>query len=117
MFGRKERKTPFQREVDDKLEAMRDDCIALFIDSGLSQDDIHERGGPTPKTISRWLYKETRFPRATTIISFVSAVGADLVVVGRSSAVLEATREARLGLDVALVGRPRMPRKKAHARA
>jgi hypothetical protein len=62
MFGRSERKTPFQREQNQKLENLRDDCIALFINSGLTQKQIHERGGPTPTTISKWLYGETHFP-------------------------------------------------------
>jgi hypothetical protein len=60
MFGRSERKTPFQREQNQKLENLRDDCIALFIDSGYTQKQIHERGGPTPATISKWLYGETQ---------------------------------------------------------
>ena len=64
-----------QREQLEALEDMRDDCIALFVNSGLRQKDIHERGGPTPGTISKWLYKETFFPRYSTIDSFLRAMG------------------------------------------
>lgn len=80
MFGRKERKTPFKREPLTDLEDLRDDCIALFQNSGLTQKEIHARGGPTPHTISKWLYKETVFPRLDTIRAFVQALGGNLVI-------------------------------------
>lgn len=113
MFGRKERRTPFQRETSDRLEALRDDCIALFINSGLTQQEIHARGGPTPATISKWLYKETMFPRMNTIISFAAALGGDLVIMGRAGADQLRGRPVheRLDLDTPFAGRPRMPRK------
>jgi transcriptional regulator with XRE-family HTH domain len=113
MFGRSERKTPFQREQNQKLEHLRDDCIALFINSGLTQKQIHERGGPTPATISKWLYGETHFPRYASIEAFLLALGHELVPV--SSAVAQELRNKGRGIylniDVSFVGRPKMPKK------
>lgn len=113
MFHRKGRRTPFQREQDEKLEQMRDDCIAVFIDSGLTQKQIHERGGPTPQTISKWLYGETHFPRYASIESFLAALGHELMPV--SSRVAQEMRQKGrnfyLNVDVSFVGRPKMPRK------
>ena len=108
-FGRKGRRTPLVREQLEKLEDMRDDCIALFINSKLTQKDIYERGGPTPGTISKWLYKETFFPRYSTIDSFLRALGYALtpVALGQETA---AYRHARLGLPSNVV--PLMPAKK-----
>lgn len=119
MFGRKQRKTPFTREQDAALEDLRDDCIALFINSGLTQKQLHERGGPTPQTTSKWLYKETQFPRYSTIESFAYACGygltlAPLTAIARAH---EQPIARRLGLDIALAGRPRMPAKKRKVRS
>lgn len=85
MFGHKERINPLQKELDEDLENMRDDCIALFLNSGLTQQQIYERGGPTPKTISKWLYKETRFPRISTIQSFAKVFGMKLIILKANS--------------------------------
>lgn len=78
MFGRKQRKHNYRREPRVDLEDMRDDCIALFLNSGMRQVDITASGGPTPQTISKWLYKETTFPRLDTIRSFLRAMNYDL---------------------------------------
>jgi hypothetical protein len=114
MFGRKGPKRRWKREPLANLEDMRDDCIALFINSGLTQQQAHERGGPTPNTISKWLYKETRFPRLDTMRALILALGCDFVIMAadqaaayRSSAIGD-----RLGLDVALLGQPRMPQRR-----
>lgn len=117
MFHRKPRRTPFQREQDNKLENLRDDCIALFIDSGFTQKQIHERGGPTPTTISKWLYAETHFPRYSSIESFLLALGHELMPVSSSvAAELRAKgRSTYLNVDVGFAGRPRMPAKKRKA--
>lgn len=77
----KKRKTPFAREIDADLENLRDDCIALFINSRMTQQQIHAAGGPTPSTISKWLYKETKFPRYQTIQAFLKVLGYQLSVV------------------------------------
>jgi hypothetical protein len=115
LFGRRERKTPLQREPLAKLEDLRDDCIALFLDSGLTQKEIHNRGGPTPATISKWLYKETKFPRLDTIRAFLQVLGAEMVVMSAGEAQKFRNRNVsdRLGLSVSFVSKPRMPRKKA----
>jgi hypothetical protein len=87
MFGRKkDRKTPFVMEPRADLEDMRDDCVALFLNSGKSFEDVHAEGGPTGPTVSKWLYKETRFPRLDTMRALVRAVGGDIVVVGVNTA-------------------------------
>lgn len=115
MFShRKPRRTPFQREADDQLEALRDDCIAIYLNSGMTQKDIHARGGPTPQTISRWLYKETLFPRYSTIDSFARAVGygMQLSPLEQIAAAHQQPLATRLGLDIAFAGKPRMPAKR-----
>lgn len=117
MFGRKNH-APTKRRPDTSLEDLRDDTIALFLNSGLSQKQVHAKGGPTPQTITRWLYKETMFPRLDTVRATLRALGADLVVAPNST-VLEMTAppiEERLGLSISIDRRPKMPprpRKKA----
>lgn len=113
MFHRKGRRTPFQRQQDEKLEHLRDDCIALFIDSGLTQKQVHERGGPTPATISKWLYGETQFPRFSSIEAFLAALGHELVPVSAAVAaeLRNKGRNTYLNIDVSFAGRPRMPQK------
>jgi len=113
LFGRKERKRAFVREPLSDLEDLRDDCIALFLDSGMTQKDIHAAGGPTPATISKWLYKETRFPRLDTIRSFMLAVGYDLAPMPRWAIEEQRRRpiEERLQLRTSILGQPRMPKK------
>lgn len=70
----------YSRERDDHLEDLRDDCIAVALNSKLSFQEIHARGGPTTQTISKWLYKETQFPRLGTVRSILKACGHDLTV-------------------------------------
>jgi post-segregation antitoxin (ccd killing protein) len=82
MFGKRNRKTPFTREPAVELEDLRDDCVALYLNSGLSFQQVHANGGPTGPTVSKWLYKETRFPRLDTMRALARAVGGDIVVVG-----------------------------------
>ena len=86
MFGRRERKTPYSREPITDLEDLRDDCIALFMNSNITMKEVHHRGGPTPGTISKWLYKETRFPRMDSIRAFLQALEYDLVPMPRIAA-------------------------------
>jgi hypothetical protein len=97
---------------------MRDDCVALFINSGMTQRDVHAAGGPTPATISKWLYKETKFPRLDTMRALVRAVGGEILVVSREQAdtLRFNPQSERLNLDVSFVGRPRMPRRPAKRR-
>lgn len=116
-FGRKGRAAPLQREQLEHLENMRDDCIALFLNSGLRQRDIHERGGPTPATISKWLYKETFFPRYTTIDSFLRALGYGLtpVPLGNITQMRDIPRHERLHISPFLPVLPERRKKKEPA--
>lgn len=90
-----------QRDPERELEDIRDDCIAVFLNSGMTQQQVHEAGGPTPNTISKWLYKETRFPQFVTIRSLLKACGGDLVVMSASNAEEARTHtpEDRLGVS------------------
>lgn len=81
MQGTKPRKSVFVRDPDEALEAVRDDCIALFLNSKMTQAQVHAAGGPTTTTINRWLYKITLFPQYRTISSFVEALGHRLSIV------------------------------------
>lgn len=104
---RQARKTPFQRQFNENLENLRDDCIALFVNSKLTQKQVHERGGPTPNTISRWLYRETMFPRLATVQSFVLALGCRLTVISNvANATGIDTQEKRLNI---IKAHPKMP--------
>lgn len=82
-LGQTVRRTPFQRELDEDLEALRDDTIALFLNSKMTQKQVHAAGGPTPGTISKWLYRETLFPRWQTIHTFCMALGYKLAILAR----------------------------------
>jgi hypothetical protein len=112
MFGRKERKTRYVMEPRADLEDLRDDSIALFIDSGLTQAQVHANGGPTPGTISKWLYKETRFPRLDTMRALIRAVGGEMIIVSDAvaSRLRSQTQTSRLGLST-----PTVPRLDARA--
>jgi hypothetical protein len=106
------KQTP-KRDPEPYLEDIRDDCIAIFLNSGMTQEQVHQNGGPTHTTITRWLYKETRFPQFATVRSFLNACGADLVAVSSSRAarMKEAPIEGRLGLTIDFVGKPAMPKR------
>ena len=66
------------------LEDLRDDSIAVMINSGQSLKRVHELGGPTPQTISKWLYRETRFPQLATVRALLNACDHDLTVVSKN---------------------------------
>lgn len=114
MFGRAERKKPLEKAQSKRLEDLRDDCVALFINSGLTQKDIHQRGGPTPQTISKWLYKETFFPRFDTLERFLMALDYELMPMSsaRAQQMRDAGRNMYLDIDLGFIQRPRMPKKK-----
>lgn len=63
-----------------ELEDLRDDCIAIVINSKMTFKQVHEEGGPTPKTTSRWLYRETKFPQLATIRAMLNACGHELAI-------------------------------------
>jgi hypothetical protein len=56
------------------------------MNSDMTMKAVHEAGGPTPQTISKWLYKETRFPRMDSIRAFLQALGYDYVIMPRIKA-------------------------------
>lgn len=82
-------KTPSwrKREPIEALEDLRDDCIAIVINSKMTFKQVHERGGPTPKTVSKWLYRETKFPRLATIRAILNACDHDLTITSRGDRV------------------------------
>lgn len=96
MHHAKKRKSWMIREVDEDLENMRDDCIALFLNSGMTQQQLHAAGGPTPATISKWLYKETKFPRYSTINDFLRGLGYRLAVVSTAGSVITPLHKASM---------------------
>lgn len=110
MFGRKRngRKTPFKREPIAELEDLRDDCIALFLNSGLNFQQVHDQGGPTPQTVSKWLHKETQFPRLDTMRALCKAIGGDMVIVGARTASQIAGRSQVTRLNIPLPTPPKM---------
>lgn len=67
-----------------ELEDLRDDCIAVVRNSGLNFKQVRERGGPTPQTTARWLYRETRFPQLATVRAMLRAVDYELSVTPNS---------------------------------
>lgn len=70
----------FAREPIAKLEDLRDDCIAVVRNSRLTFNQIRERGGPSPQTLSKWLYRETRFPQLATIRAALLACDHDFSI-------------------------------------
>ena len=52
----------------------------------MTMKQVHVSGGPTPQTISKWLYKETRFPRMDSIRAFLQALGFDYVIMPQAQA-------------------------------
>lgn len=75
------RKHNFRREPRTDLEDLRDDTIAVVLNSGKSFKKVEEDGGPTAGTLSKWLYKETLFPRLDTIRAALQACNYDFAVV------------------------------------
>lgn len=68
------------REPIAQLEDLRDDCIAIVMNSGMTFKQVHERGGPTSQTTSKWLYRETKFPQLATIRAILNACDHDLTI-------------------------------------
>lgn len=65
------------------IEDLRDQCIGLLKDSNMTQRQVFENGGPTPQTIKKWTYRETRSPQLATVSTFLNALGYDLAVVAK----------------------------------
>ncbi len=68
-----------------ELEDLRDDCIGIVLESRLSFKEVHARGGPTPQTIGKWLYRETRFPQLGTVRAILKACEYDLTIEKRGN--------------------------------
>ena len=107
-----------KRDPEPELEDIRDDCIAIFLNTGMTYEQVHANGGPTHTTITRWLYKETRFPQFATIRSFLKACSADLVVTSAKQADRikgALTDGERLGIEQDFIGKPTMPKRARRA--
>lgn len=79
------RKTQTKREPLTSLEDLRDDCIAVVINSGQSFKRVHEQGGPTPQTTSKWLYRQTQFPQLATVRAMLNACGHEITIAPHGS--------------------------------
>lgn len=77
-----------QRQPIAQLEDLRDDTIAVAINSGQTFKSIHERGGPTPQTIAKWLYRETKFPQLATVRAILQACDHDLTIAPKAEVVI-----------------------------
>lgn len=77
-MGRDTSKKTEARVVD--LEDLRDDTIAVVLNSGYSFERVHREGGPTAQTLRKWLYRETRYPRLDSVRSTLQACGYDFFV-------------------------------------
>ena len=69
------------REPRSDLEDLRDDTIAVVLNSKMTFKEVEDAGGPTRATLSKWLYRETKFPRLDTVRSALQACGHDFAVV------------------------------------
>ena len=106
------RKSFTRREPIAELEDLRDECIGIALETKRSFKDIHEKGGPTPQTIAKWFYRETRFPQLATVRAILRACDYDLVV-GRRNEV-EPRRFSHQGINYP---KPRKPAKRRMARS
>lgn len=76
----------YKRKPIAELEDLRDDCIGIVLDSNMTFKQVHEKGGPTPQTIGKWLYRETRFPQLATIRAMLNACDHDLTITPKGEA-------------------------------
>lgn len=98
----------FSREPIAELEDLRDDCIGIALETKMSFKDIHEKGGPTSQTISKWLYRETRFPQLATVRAILRACDYDLVVSKRDE--FEPRRFSHPGIQYPASAKKKAPR-------
>jgi hypothetical protein len=69
-----------------KLESyqdLRDDCMSLVKNSGLSFREIHGRLGPHPHTLELWATKVTSQPRLGKMRATLRIIGYDIGIVER----------------------------------
>ena len=76
----------YKRTPIAELEDLRDDCIGIVLDSNMTFKQVHEKGGPTPQTIGKWLYRETRFPQLATVRAMLNACDHDLTITPKGEA-------------------------------
>lgn len=62
-------------------EDLRDDCVSLVKNSGISFEEIHNRNGPTPQTLARWRDKEVVSPNMNKMRSALRAIGKDIGII------------------------------------
>lgn len=97
------------REPLTDLEDLRDDCIGIALETKMTFKDIHEKGGPTPQTSAKWLYRETRFPQLATIRAMLRACDYDLTVAPRGD--FEARRFSHAGITYPVTRGKKAPRR------
>lgn len=73
-------KTEFRRkqEIAERYEYLRDELMSIIKNSGVSDEMIHARCGPTPQTLENWRQKKVGQPRAGKMNAAGRAVGVEL---------------------------------------
>lgn len=97
------------REPLADLEDIRDDCIGIALETKMSFKDIHSKGGPTPQTSAKWLYRETRFPQLATIRAMLRACDYDITIAPRGE--MEPRRFSHAGITYPQTRKKKAPRR------
>lgn len=79
---RDERHFQHRLKVERAMEDVRDDLMSLVKNSGISDEEIHRRNGPTPKTLQNNRDMVVKAPRMSTVLSTLWAIGKDLSDLG-----------------------------------
>lgn len=61
------------------VDDLRDDCMSIVKNSGLSYAQITARGGPSAATLGKWNHRETKKPQLNTIRGALAACGMKIV--------------------------------------
>ncbi len=61
-------------------EALRDDVMSHWRNSGMTLDRLHEISGVSTVTLSNWANRETKFPQMATAQAILKALGKRLTV-------------------------------------
>lgn len=78
-----------------ELEAymdLRDDVCSIVQNSHLSLEQIHAKGGPTVKTLEKWMNKEVLQPRISKMRSVLRICGYDFAIVDKARNLVVAKR-------------------------
>ena len=62
----------------ERYEYLRDDLCSLIKNSGVADEIIHARGGPTPQTLRNWRERKVNRPMASKMQSAGRAIGLQL---------------------------------------